>query len=58
MGASAVSDHSRSYRIGFSLTLGELVPNTMRSHIILSRCLKSQFWVLKDVKMRRSVMNF
>ena len=29
--------------ISFSLTLGELVPNTMQSHIISSGCLKSQF---------------
>ena len=44
--------------ISFSLTLGELVPNSMRSHIISSECLISQFWAIKDARMRRSVMNF
>ena len=34
--------------ISFSLTLSELVPNTMRSHIILSGFLKSRFWAIKD----------
>ena len=34
--------------ISFSLTLGELVPNTMRSYIILSGFLKSRFWAIKD----------
>ena len=34
--------------ISFSLTLGELVPKTMRSYIILSGCLKSRFWAIKD----------
>lgn len=29
--------------ISFSLTLGELVPNTMHSRIVSSGCLKSQF---------------
>lgn len=40
--------------ISFSLTLVELVPNTMRSLIISSGSLKSQFWA----KMRSPVMNF
>ena len=44
--------------ISFSLTLGELVPNSMRSHIISSKCLISQFWAIVDARMRRSVMNF
>ena len=45
--------------ISLSLTLGELVPNSMRSRIISSECLISQFWAIKDdARMRRSVMNF
>ena len=34
--------------ISFSLALDELVPNTMRSYIILSGFLKSRFWAIKD----------
>ena len=34
--------------ISFSLTLRELVPNTMRSYNILSGFLKSRFWAIKD----------
>ena len=44
--------------ISFSLTLGELKPNSMRSRIISSECLMSQFWAIKGARMRRSVMNF
>ena len=46
------------FLISLSLTLGELVPNSMRSRIISSECLISQFWAIKDARMRRSVMNF
>ena len=44
--------------ISLSLTLGELVPNSMRSRIISSECFISQFWAIKDARMRRSVINF
>ena len=46
------------FLISLSLTLGELVPNSMRSRIISSECLMSQFWAIKGARMRRSVMNF
>ena len=44
--------------ISFSLALGELVPNSIRSQLISSEFLISQFWAIKDARMRRSVMNF
>ena len=43
--------------ISFSLALGELVPNSIRSQLISSECLISQFWAIKDARMRRPVMN-
>ena len=46
------------FLISLSLTVGELLPNSMRSRIISSECLISQFWAIKDARMRRSVMNF
>ena len=42
------------FEINFSLTLGEFVPNTIRSRIIFSGSLKSQSWA----RIRNAVMNF